>query len=231
MSFLPQTNRVALGEEIPDPITRRRQARGDHRRRRHRRGLPRHLHPPGCALDHQIKIVPRPPDFGPTDNPGRSSRTSSGSPPRTRRSGTRVTAYQHRGSSARTARSGRSAGSRWTSRRPARRSRGPSALPGRLALLSWASSARRSPGWAGSSALSSTGGATSRCKRSRRAFQGLHRGRHPPRQDPHRVGDGRGPRRRGRRRPAPHRVHPDLALPDPAHGPSARPSEPPPSLR
>ena len=56
MEFLPQANRVALGEAATqdgsDQITRHRQARRHHRRRRHRRRLPRHVHPPGRREHH-----------------------------------------------------------------------------------------------------------------------------------------------------------------------------------
>ncbi len=45
MEFLPQSNRASLGEEVDGPDRRDRQARGHHRRRRHRRGLPRHVAP------------------------------------------------------------------------------------------------------------------------------------------------------------------------------------------
>ncbi len=55
MEFLPQANRVALGEEVDGPDHRDRQARRDHRRRRHRRGLPRHVHPPGRGVDHAAR--------------------------------------------------------------------------------------------------------------------------------------------------------------------------------
>ena len=66
MEFLPQANRVALGEEVEGQITADRQARRDHRRRRHRRGLPRHLAAPGrrvgdAARDHVAARVERPP--------------------------------------------------------------------------------------------------------------------------------------------------------------------------
>ena len=46
MEYLTQQNRRCEGDEMPCD-QRRRQARGDHRRRRHRRGLPRHGASPG----------------------------------------------------------------------------------------------------------------------------------------------------------------------------------------
>ena len=43
MEYLPLANRASAADRRPTPISARGQARGDHRRRRHRRGLPRHL--------------------------------------------------------------------------------------------------------------------------------------------------------------------------------------------
>ena len=45
MEFLPQQNKRNAGDHVPGSDSRHRQARGDHRRRRHRRGLPGHLPP------------------------------------------------------------------------------------------------------------------------------------------------------------------------------------------
>ena len=52
MEFLPQANRVALGGQVENQITRDGQARGDHRRRRHRCGLPGHGDPAAGGVDH-----------------------------------------------------------------------------------------------------------------------------------------------------------------------------------
>ena len=51
MEFLPQANRVALGGQVENQITRGGQARGDHRRRRHRCGLPGHRDPSAGRVD------------------------------------------------------------------------------------------------------------------------------------------------------------------------------------
>ena len=45
MEFLPQQNKRNAGDDVPGSDSGHRQARGDHRRRRHRRGLPGHLPP------------------------------------------------------------------------------------------------------------------------------------------------------------------------------------------
>ena len=59
MEFLPQQNRRNEGDEVPaaQSDSRRRQARGDHRRRRHRRRLPGHLPPPGRALGDAVRTA------------------------------------------------------------------------------------------------------------------------------------------------------------------------------
>ncbi len=43
MDFLPQQNKRDAGDDVPGSDSRHRQARRDHRRRRHRRGLPGHV--------------------------------------------------------------------------------------------------------------------------------------------------------------------------------------------
>ena len=57
MEFLPLANRAvdAADPASATPITRRRQAGGDHRRRRHRRRLPRHRAPPGRAVGPPVR--------------------------------------------------------------------------------------------------------------------------------------------------------------------------------
>ena len=109
MEFLPQSNRASLGQEVEDQIRRDRQARGDHRRRRHRRRLPRHVAPAegrvgDAARDHAAaRRGPRR-----AASPGRRTRCSSGSPPRTRRAASGSTPCPPRSSSAtRTATSAR----------------------------------------------------------------------------------------------------------------------------
>ena len=52
MEFLPQSNRASLGEDGRGPDPGHGQARRDHRRRRHRGRLPRHVHPPRGGVDH-----------------------------------------------------------------------------------------------------------------------------------------------------------------------------------
>ena len=75
MEFLPQSNRVSLGEEVARPDHRRGQARRDHRRRRHRGRLPRHRDPAGRGLGHPAGDPAQPPD-------GAARRTSRGRPTR-----------------------------------------------------------------------------------------------------------------------------------------------------
>ena len=70
MEFLPQANRVALGEEVEGQITADRQARRHHRRRRHRRRLPRHVDPPGRrARSPSSRSWPQPPEDRPAGQP------------------------------------------------------------------------------------------------------------------------------------------------------------------
>ena len=69
MEFLPQANRVARGRTPPRPDHRRGQARGDHRRRRHRRRLPGDRDPAGAESIVQLEIMPTPPDERPANQP------------------------------------------------------------------------------------------------------------------------------------------------------------------
>ena len=69
MEFLPQANRVALGEDRRGPDPRDRQGRRHHRWRRHRCRLPRHRHPPGRTSVTSLEIMPRPSDERPEQQP------------------------------------------------------------------------------------------------------------------------------------------------------------------
>ena len=62
MEFLPQQNKRNAGRRSSGPDSGHRQARGDHRRRRHRRGLPGHVPPAeGRSPCSQFEIMPMPP--------------------------------------------------------------------------------------------------------------------------------------------------------------------------
>ena len=75
MEYLPPSNRVQQGDLPESPISAARQARGDHRRRRHGRRLPRHRPPPGCGLDPPVRDPAEAARTrGPTRRPGRCGR-------------------------------------------------------------------------------------------------------------------------------------------------------------
>ena len=57
MEFLPQSNKVCEGDHGAGSDSGHRQTRGHHRRRRYRRGLPRHVAPPGRADHHAVRTA------------------------------------------------------------------------------------------------------------------------------------------------------------------------------
>ena len=70
MEFLPQANRVALGETVEGQILATGQGRRHHRRRRHRRRLPRHLASARAPRSiTQLEIMPQPPEDRPGGQP------------------------------------------------------------------------------------------------------------------------------------------------------------------
>ena len=86
MEYLPLANKVQEGDLDGRPDHRRGQARRRHRRRRHRRRLRGHRAPPGRGLRHPAgDHAPARARSGAQASPGRPSRCSTRSPPRTRR--------------------------------------------------------------------------------------------------------------------------------------------------
>ena len=229
MEYLPCRTACRKATSTQPPITRRGQARGDHRRRRHRRRLPRHRRTARarrrCTSSRSCPARPttRVDDDAVADVPDDLPRVVGA-----RRGWRARLRGQHRVLPRRRrrqpARAARARGGADVRRRPDEvREDGRHRLRAavRAACCSrWASSARSARACSSNSASSSTSAAT--CARDAAfthepapsVFVGR---RHGPRSEPHRVGDRRGPLLRAPRRRAASWARP--CCPSPSHQP------------